>query len=46
MNGDLDDLMDDLLPLVISGILDPRYITGRDEEKDPEKEDGEEGRKK
>jgi len=29
MNGN-DDLLEDILPMVIYGILDPRYITGKD----------------
>ena len=38
MNGN-DDLLDDILPMVIHGILDPRYITGKDgPEEVPEKE--------
>ncbi len=38
MNGN-DDLLDDILPMVIYGILDPRYITGKDgPEEVPEKE--------
>ena len=38
MNGN-DDLLDDILLMVIHGILDPRYITGKDgPEEVPEKE--------
>ena len=38
MNGK-DDLLEDILPMVISGILDPKYITGEDPPKEkPEKE--------
>lgn len=41
MNGN-DDLLDDILPMIIHGILDPRYITGKDDpDKKPEEdEDG------
>ena len=46
MNGE-DDLLNDILPMVIHGILDPEYLTGKkkkeehqndSEEKDQEKE--------
>ena len=46
MNGK-DDLLNDILPMVINGILDPEYLTGKkkkeehqndSEEKDQEKE--------
>ena len=35
-----DDLLNGILPMVISGILDPKYITGKDpKKKDEKKED-------
>ena len=33
-----DDLLNDILPMVISGILDPKYITGEESEKDKDKQ--------
>ena len=33
MNGK-NDLLEDILPMVISGILDPKYITGEDSSKE------------
>jgi hypothetical protein len=32
------DLGDDILPLVINGILDPGFITGEDPEKEDDKD--------
>ena len=35
-----NDLLNGILPMVISGILDPKYITGKDpKKKDEKKED-------
>ena len=33
MNGK-NDLLEDILPMVILGILDPKYITGEDSSKE------------
>ena len=43
MNGK-DDLLEDIFPMVISGILDPKHITGEDSSR--EKKEKEENNNK
>lgn len=40
MNGN-DDLLDNILPAVIYGMLDPRHITGKDEPAEDSEKEGE-----
>ena len=40
MNGK-DDLLNDILPMVIYRILDPKYISGEDEDEDKTGEENE-----